>query len=243
MTAAAEVPVDVIHPAVTVTDDAAPAQVREGDTVTFSIVVANTGDVPLTDVSLVDSRTPACAQTIGTLPPGASQRHSCKVNAGTDNFVSSATATGTDPTNRQVSATDDAAYTVLHPGLSVTKDAKPAMVREGDDVTFTITVTNTGDVPLTEVKVTDEPACAKAFDKLEAREAQKYDCTTTAPKDDVVSTAEATAKAPIGPPVTARGEAKVDVIHPAVKIDEGREARHSPRRRRRHLHDHRHQHR
>jgi archaellum component FlaG (FlaF/FlaG flagellin family) len=219
VTAAAEVPVDVIHPAVPVTNDAAPAQVRQGDTVTLSIVVANTGDVPLTDVSVVDSRTPACAQTIGTLPPGASQRHSCTVNAGTDNFVSSATATGTDPTNRQVSATDDASYTVLHPALEIAKAVNGGPFREGDTVPFTVTVTNTGDVPLTAVKITGEPACAKTFDKLEAHEAQKYDCTTKAPKDDVVSAAEATAAAPIGPPVTARSEAKVDVIHPGVAIE------------------------
>ncbi|MEU8631146.1 hypothetical protein AB0C38_03190 [Amycolatopsis sp. NPDC048633] len=217
VTATAGEPVDVIHPAVTITNDATPAQVRQGDTVTFALVVANTGDVPLTDVSIADSRTPACAQSIGTLPPGALQRHSCTVNAGTDSFVSSATATGTDPTNRQVSATDDASYTVLHPALSVTQDTKGPF-RQGDTVPFTVTVTNTGDVPLTAVGITGEPACAKAFDKLEAKESQKYDCTTTAPDDDVVSAVEAKATAPVGPPITAVATAKVDVIHPQVRL-------------------------
>ncbi|MEV6619370.1 hypothetical protein AB0M83_00870 [Amycolatopsis sp. NPDC051106] len=221
VTATAGEPVDVIHPAVTITNDATPAQVRQGDTVTFTLVVANTGDVPLTGVSLVDSRTPACAQSIGTLPPGASQHHSCTVNAGTDSFVSSATAIGTDPTNRQVSATDDAAYTVQHPALAITQDMQDRKdtkgpFRPGDAVPLTITVVNTGDVPLTDVKVS-EP-CVKAFDRLEPGASQKFDCTTTAPQDDVVSTAKATAKAPIGPPVTAEDADEIDVIHPAVKI-------------------------
>ncbi|MCR6487088.1 hypothetical protein M8542_30085 [Amycolatopsis sp. OK19-0408] len=217
VTATAGVPVRVIHPAISITNDAAPAQVRQGDTVTFSLVVANTGDVPLTDVSIADSRVPACAQSIGTLPPGALQHHSCTVTATTDNFANPATATGTDPTNRQVSATDDASYTVVHPGLALTQDTQGPF-RQGDAVPLAITVTNTGDVPLTAVDVTGEPACAKTFGKLAPQEVQKYDCATTAPEDDRVSTAEATAAAPVGPPVTAEATTKIDVIHPAVKL-------------------------
>lgn len=216
--ATAEVPVEVIHPAITITNDAAPAQVRPGDTVTFTLVVANTGDVPLTNVSVVDSL-PACAQSIGTLLPGARQRRSCKVDAGTDNFVSSATATATDPTKRQVSATDDAAYTVLHPGLSIAQDVHGGPFRPGDTVPLTITVTNTGDGPLTAVSVTGEPSCAKTFDKLEAGAAQKFDCAMTAPADDVVSTAKVTAAAPVGPPLAAGDADKIDVMHPAVKLE------------------------
>ncbi|WP_410609027.1 hypothetical protein [Amycolatopsis sp. lyj-109] len=217
VTASASAGVDVIHPAITVTNDATPARVRQGDTVTFTLVVANTGDVPLTDVSLVDNRTPACAQSIGTLLPGARQRHSCKVDAGTDNFVSSATATGTDPVKRQVSATDDAAYTVLHPALELTQDVHGGPFRSGDTVTSTLTVANTGDVPLTAVAVRRE-SCAKTFDQLEAGAVQKFDCAMTAPADDVISTAKATADAPVGPPLTATETDKIDVIHPAVQL-------------------------
>lgn len=215
VTATAGEPVDVIHPAVTITDDATPAQVRPGDTVTFTLVVANTGDVPLTDVSIADSRTPACAQSIGTLPPGALQHHSCTVNAGTDSFVSSVTASGTDPTNRKVSATDDVSYTVQHPALEIAQDVQ-SLFHEGDTVPVAITVTNTGDVALTDVKVSG--SCEKTVDRLEAGANQKFGCTTTAPRDDVVATAKATASAPIGPPVTAEDTDKIDVIHPVVKI-------------------------
>ncbi|MGW3964612.1 DUF7507 domain-containing protein [Amycolatopsis sp. NPDC005003] len=217
VTAAAEAGVDVIHPAIAVTEDVAPARVRQGDTVTFTLVVANTGDVPLTDVSLVDSRIPACAQSIGTLLPGATQRHFCKVDAGTDSFVSSATATGTDPVKRQVSATDDAAYTVLHPALALTQDIHGGPFRPGDPVTATLTVTNTGDVPLTAVDVRSGP-CTKTFDALEPGANKNFDCTTTAPADDADSAAKATANAPVGPPVTAKDTDKIDVIHPAVKL-------------------------
>ncbi|EOD70016.1 DUF7507 domain-containing protein [Amycolatopsis vancoresmycina] len=216
VTATAGVPVDVIHPAVTITNDATPAQVRQGDTVTFTLVVTNTGDVPLTNVSSVDSSIPACAHTIGTLLPGARQRHSCKVDAGTDSFVSSATATATDPTNRQVTATDDASYTVLHPGLAIAQDVHGGPFRPGDTVTTTVTVTNTGDSPLTAVEV--KTPCARTFDELKPGARTQFDCTTTAPADDVVSTANATAAPPIGPPLVASDAHKIDVIHPAVQV-------------------------
>ncbi|MFB9684604.1 DUF7507 domain-containing protein [Amycolatopsis plumensis] len=217
VTATAQAAVDVIHPAITVTDDASPTRVRQGDTVTFSLLVANTGDVPLTDVSLVDSQLPACAQSIGTLLPGARQRHSCNVNAGTDSFVSSATASGTDPVKRQVSATDDAAYTVLHPALELTQVLHGGPFRPGDAVTATLTVTNTGDVPLTAVDVRSG-ACTKTFDELKPHDRKNFDCTTAAPADDAELAAEATATAPVGPPLTTKDTDELDVIHPAVKL-------------------------
>lgn len=217
VSASAGAAVDVIHPALSLTNDATPTRVRQGDTVTFILVVANTGDVPLTDVSLVDTRTPACAHSIGTLLPGASQRRSCTVNAGTDSFVSSATASATDPVKRQVSATDDASYTVLHPALALTQDIHGGPFRTGDTVTSTLTVTNTGDVPLTAVNVQAE-SCTKAFDQLEAGATQRFDCTTTAPADDEAGAAKATADAPVGPPVTATDTDEIDVIHPAVQL-------------------------
>ena len=220
--ASAEAAVDVIHPAIAVTMSAAPAQVREGDTVSFTLVVGNTGDVPLTDVSIVDDRTPSCAQPIGSLLPGAQVRHECKITAGTDSFTNTATTSGKDPIGRPVTASADATVTVLRPGLAITNAIKGGPFRTGDTVTFTIGLTNTGDTTLTAVTVADEaaPACARKFDKLEAKQQQTFDCTTTAPADDVTNTVKATGEAPTGPPATATADAKVDVIHPAVKVTE-----------------------
>ncbi|MFE0020109.1 hypothetical protein [Amycolatopsis sp. NPDC059021] len=220
VTATADAAVDVIHPAITITKSAAPAQVREGDTVMFTIVVKNTGDVPLTAVSVVDDRTPSCAHNVASLAAGAEEKYTCSLVAGADGFTNTAKVTGTDPTKRPVTATGDATFTVLHPGLSIAKDVKGGPFREGDTVTFTIVVTNTGDSPLTAVKVTDDlaPACAKAFDRLEPGAKQTYECTMTAPADDVVNVAKVTGTPPTGPPITATDDAKVDVIHPAVTI-------------------------
>ncbi|HKN55326.1 MAG TPA: hypothetical protein VJX66_22715 [Amycolatopsis sp.] len=218
VTASAAATVDVIHPAITITQSAAPRRARPGDTVTFTFTIKNSGDVPLIQLSIVDSQAPPCAHSIASLPPGAELRYACTITAGTDSFTNSATVTAEDPAHRQVKASADASVTVLHPGLALTKEVKGGPFREGDTVTFAITLTNTGDVPLTAVKVEDDGDCAKTFDKLDAAATQQYECTKTAPADDVVSVAKASGKPPTGAPVTATGEATVDVIHPAVKI-------------------------
>ncbi|GAA4538299.1 DUF7507 domain-containing protein [Amycolatopsis samaneae] len=220
VTATGTAPVDVIHPAVAITKNAVPAQVREGDKVTFTIVVRNTGDVPLTEVSVVDDKTPSCARTFPSLVAGAEEKYTCALVAGAAGFTNTAKVTGTDPTKRPVTASGDATFTVLHPGLSIAKDVKGGPFREGDKVTFTIVVTNTGDVPLTAVKVTDDlaPSCVKTFDRLEPGAKQSYECAMTAPADDVVNVASAAGTPPTGSPVVATDDAKVDVVHPAVAI-------------------------
>ncbi|WP_020668281.1 DUF7507 domain-containing protein [Amycolatopsis nigrescens] len=212
--------VDVIHPAITITKDAAPAQVREGDMVTFTITVQNSGDVPLADVSVVDDRTPGCARTFGTLAVDGTQTYTCTTVAGATGFTNTATATGTDPTSRPVTATDTAGFTVQHPGLGITKVVQGGPFRAEDSVTFEIVVTNTGDVPLTGITVTDPvaPECARTFEELAAGEVRRYECTMTAPEDDVVNVARVTGTPPTGPPVAGEDDARVDVIHPAVRI-------------------------
>ncbi|SEP52127.1 conserved repeat domain-containing protein [Amycolatopsis saalfeldensis] len=217
VTAAADAHVDVVHPAVAVASVVAPPAVREGDSVTFTITVSNTGDVPLTRVSVVDSRTPSCGRDFAGLAPGAVEKYSCDTKAGADGYTNTAVVTAADPLGGTVTASADATFTVVHPGLSLTKTVHGGPFRAGDPVTFTLTVTNTGDSPVTAVKVTD-PACAKTFDTLAAGAKQAYDCTTPAPADDTITTATATGTASSGPPLTATADAKIDVIHPAVTI-------------------------
>ncbi len=70
-------------------------------------------------------------------------------------LTDSVTATGTPPHGDDVSDTDTADVTALTPGISVTKTADPTSGAPSTDVTFTITVENTGDCTLTPVMVVD----------------------------------------------------------------------------------------
>ena len=71
--------------------------VASGGTATFTIVVTNTGNVTLTNVSVSDPLAPDCNETIGTLAPGASSNYTC-THTVTAAFTNTATATGTSPT-------------------------------------------------------------------------------------------------------------------------------------------------
>ena len=217
VTAAADAHVDVVHPAVAVASVVAPPAVREGDSVTFTITVSNPGDVPLTHVSVVDSRTPSCGRDFAELAPGVVEKYSCDTKAGADGYTNTAVVTAADPLGGTVTASADATFTVVHPGLSLTKTVHGGPFRAGDPVTVTLTVTNTGDSPVTAVKVTDS-ACAKTFDTLAAGAVQSYVCFAPAPADDTITTATATGTASSGPPLTAKADAKIDVIHPAVTV-------------------------
>jgi uncharacterized repeat protein (TIGR01451 family) len=68
------------------------------------------------------------------------------------------------------------------PAIDIRKQAEGADSRVfdiGDDVTFEIKVTNTGNVTLTDVEVTDEltPECDKYIGTLKAGESYTYECT------------------------------------------------------------------
>ncbi|MBP2321983.1 putative repeat protein (TIGR01451 family) [Kibdelosporangium banguiense] len=210
--ATAEAQVKVIHPNIAITRDASPAVVRQGDTVTFTIKVRNTGDSPLDKASITDE-IPSCTKEIGALEAGAEHTHTCTVIAGMYGMTSKATASGIDVTQRPVTATDDATYTVIHPGIAIVLTAK-GPYQPGDLVTFAVSIRNTGDTPLTDVTVTDllAPDCARTIGEL--KDKTDYDCTMTAPPDDITNVATVTGKPPAGPPVTGVGSAFVDVRHP-----------------------------
>ncbi|MCK2236430.1 MULTISPECIES: CARDB domain-containing protein [unclassified Crossiella] len=212
--------VDVVNPRLDIEKSAEPGTVRVGDAVTFTIKVTNSGDAPLTSVTVADPAVPACARTLPDLAPGASQSYTCSWTAGSEDLVNTATATGNDPTGRPVTATDDAKVDVIHPALDVSKTADKKTVREGDQVTFTVLVRNTGDVPLTNVVVTDPvaPGCGATIAELPVGGEREITCTMTAPAQEFTNTATGTGTPPVGPPVTDDGKVVVSVLHPGINI-------------------------
>jgi len=200
--------IDVIHPAVKLTIDATPQVVRAGDEVTFTVTARNTGDVPLTAVSVVDEQA-TCANKFETVAAGTAKTYTCTRKASDDDFEQALAITGIDPIGRTVQSAGDAKVDVVHPGIAVMKDATPYEVREGDTVTFSILVKNTGDVPLADVRVVDDhtPSCAHTAPELAVDGEISYVCTTTAGKVGFTGKATATGQDPTRRPVTASGEA------------------------------------
>ncbi|MEX2552134.1 MAG: hypothetical protein WD627_03925, partial [Actinomycetota bacterium] len=154
------------------TVDPATMHVPGGD-FTFTVVVTNTGPVPLVITSLVDDvygnlatrpEPNSCDELIGdTLQPGQSTAPCTFVGAffgdAGDSQTDVVTVIGVDSSGNQVTDDDDAVVTLFGgpPSIRVIKTVDPASRPvPGGDFTFTLVVTNTSDVPLTITSLTDD---------------------------------------------------------------------------------------
>ncbi|MFG1640386.1 hypothetical protein ACGFMK_08860 [Amycolatopsis sp. NPDC049252] len=141
------------------------------------------------------------------------------MTAPADDVTNVAKVTGTPPTGDLVTSEAKADVDVIHPAVKIDKSVSPEQVRPGDEVTYTITVTNTGDVPLSTVAVTDDktPGCAFTVAKLDVGGKETRQCTV-AVREDVTNVASVTGDDPTGRPVTASDDASVNVIGPGITV-------------------------
>jgi uncharacterized repeat protein (TIGR01451 family) len=143
-----------------------------GQTIHYSFLVTNTGNVTLTDVTVNDSTftgtgtLSAITCPVTTLAPGAST--TCEATyvttqADVDNggVTNTATATGTPPGGGNPPVSPPSTVNVPStptPAITVVKSADPAGPSDftvGQQITYSFLVTNTGNVTLTDVTVDD----------------------------------------------------------------------------------------
>jgi uncharacterized repeat protein (TIGR01451 family) len=194
---------------------------RVGDVVNFTISVTNTGDVTMTTVAVSDTLDSGCDTTFLDVPSGESRTYNCPITAGADDFTNAVTATGTSWLGDVRVVTATAFVDVVTPSIKIAKTPASQIAQSGDSVTFTILVTNTGDVTLSLVAVTDalSSACNNAFGSLAPMETSApYTCTIAALADDFFNTVIVSGTPPVGEPVTDTAAALVDVIHPDLAI-------------------------
>ncbi|MBI4772123.1 MAG: hypothetical protein HY784_17325, partial [Chloroflexi bacterium] len=150
-------------------------EIQPGDSVVYHYLVTNTGNVPLTDVSVTDDAgTPGdpgddFTVIVGNLAAGASTTvDSAPIVIGeppvcAETLLNTAVVTGEAPGQGVVSDSDTATVCAPPaPGISLIKTAGTAadgtnyVIQPGDPVVYHYLVTNTGNVPLTDVSVTDD---------------------------------------------------------------------------------------
>ncbi|MFZ0091251.1 MAG: hypothetical protein WAL63_17210 [Solirubrobacteraceae bacterium] len=145
-----------------------------GDTIAYAYNVTNTGNVPLTSVAVSDptAGSVACpAPAAPGLAPGASETCNARspylvkqgdVDAGS--ITDTATATGTDATNFTSAASAPSSTTVpavaAAPSLVLQKVASASLgdstpIQAGETIQYSYVVTNTGNVDLATVSVSD----------------------------------------------------------------------------------------
>ncbi len=139
-----------------------------GDTITYTMVATNDGNVTLSDVEISDSLpglSPLnCTQPI-TLAPGASNTCSATyvvtqsdLDAG--RIFNSALVSVTSPVTPTTPITETGQVTVTAvqtPSVQMVKTAEPTggALAVGDTITYTMVVTNDGNVTLSDVVITD----------------------------------------------------------------------------------------
>lgn len=159
-------------------DSGVQAVPQVGDPITYSFTITNTGNVTLTNVTLTDvlAGLVLTGDPIATLAPGAVDTATYSgsyaltqtdIDAG--RVENQATVTGTPPTGADVSdvsgtAQDNDMVTTVPitqvPGITLLKEAQDAVYQTvqavaGDPLDYHFTVTNTGNVTLTNVTLTD----------------------------------------------------------------------------------------
>ncbi|SEB07209.1 DUF7507 domain-containing protein [Leifsonia sp. 21MFCrub1.1] len=184
--------VDIEKATNTLDVDAAPGPtVAAGGAVRWTYVVRNTGNAPLTNVTVTDDHVPAsginCDGTGSNVIPGPlapDDSFTC-VATGTavlGQYENTGRVTGTAPPTTDVDGlpvpgaevTDEdlSHYLGIQPQVDIekatnTQDADTApgpAIATGDPVRWTYVVTNTGTVPLTDVTVTDDRVPASGID-------------------------------------------------------------------------------
>jgi uncharacterized repeat protein (TIGR01451 family) len=172
VTASDTVSVAILRPGITLDKTASPAFVHVGDTITYNYTVTNSGNTPLSGVSVTDDRLGTVpfvsgdSNTNGSLNTGEAWMFRAIYIAKSNDpspLVNNAVASGTDSLSRTVSASDTAVVAILRPGIALDKTASPASVHVGDNITYTYAVTNTGNTPLSGVSVTDDRLGAVPF--------------------------------------------------------------------------------
>lgn len=219
-----------------------------GDQIRYTFDVTNTGELPVVDVAVDDPLVGGVTCPAGTLAPGetvtctADEPYTVTAEDLANGVVANtATASGVtegtvDPVTSDPSSTSTP-LTAPAPGISLAKVATPndeASFVLGQEITYDVVVTNTGNVPLDDVAV-EETAFSGSGDlspidcpneQLEAGRSMTCTATYTLTQEDVdatrVTNAAVATGTPVGggDPVSAEDDAEIPgVAEPAIGLE------------------------
>jgi large repetitive protein len=239
---------DILHDGIQVVKTG-PAGANHGVSVTYDFAVSLAGDNPTTGVSLTDDR---CSPITGPIRTGGDQDTTLEVGEAwnysctntvpaqhspgeTDPIVNTATVTGTAGSGGgTVSDTDDHSLDITHPpGIDIQKTG-PAGAEHGENITYTLAVTSTGDAPLQNVTPTDSDCGAISAptrtggdqdNLLEPGETWTYTCQRAVPAHNggeanpLLNTASVAAQPQGGGGAVSDSDGhSIDIQHPQIEL-------------------------
>lgn len=197
------------------------------DEITFQITYENTGNVALENLTVTDALT-GLKQTVDPLPAGSS-RNITRIYAVTQSDIDEGRVTNlVTVENNLVSESATASSNAARdPGLSVTKSASPeTYTAVGNEISYTIVVQNSGNVTLSELRVTDQltggnatigslaPGASRTFNETYRITASDMEAGS------VVNTVNVSGTAPGNNTVTGSASAEVTALGPPVANDD-----------------------
>ncbi|MEM0053766.1 MAG: SdrD B-like domain-containing protein [Nitrososphaeria archaeon] len=202
-----------------------PQYAHIGETITYTYTVTNNGPASAVDVEVNDDKAGQATYVSGDT------NNNGKLDVGeTWTFTATYKILETDPDPLKNIATvtsetndpnlsnnqDYWSVDILHPGIMVEKSAGKEKAYAGDDITYTITVTNTGDCILYNVVIEDEfLGLHENIDELAVGASKSFLVTYTVKvgdPDPLVNTVSASSEDVLGKKVTAEASAEVDLI-------------------------------
>ena len=168
-----EVPTEQKKPSLFITKEAdKTSNIKAGDVINYTITVTNNGNVTINDIEVKDNLTgdtfnKNVFNLIGSisLAPGEHREFTVRYTATQNDIVNGsilnvATVTGTDPDGNPVNDETEKTVTTekANADYTVTKtvDNPKAEYKVGDVINYTIRVTNTGNLTLNNLTVTDQ---------------------------------------------------------------------------------------
>ncbi len=174
-----------------------------GETIEYAITVTNTGNLTATDVKVSDANADNFGEkVIESLEPGASETFTAShtvteadVLAGKVNNVATAKGASPDPATPEVPVTPGEDTKIVDPvntTLTVAKQAAAPANGEayqlGEEVAYTISVTNSGNVAYSNVKVSDaQTGLNEVIGTLAVGETKTYEAKHVITEQDIVA--------------------------------------------------------
>ena len=209
--------------------------IHSGDSVTYTYNVTNAGSRPLANVAVTDNAgiIPSYASgdtnDNGKLDLLETWTYTATTTLTTEEKTVNNTATGTatDAIDavKIVTATAKETVKIIHPSILVEKSASSYSIDRGESVTYTYTVTNTGDIQLTDIQLTDDKVTpmyqggdTDSDDILNLTETWTYTATSSPLTHTVTNTATVQGTDPLELTVSSADSATV-VVTVLVNVD------------------------